>query len=432
MNKDGKIWEWSDSEFLSFLYTERDREYSKHSEWGVNFWVVGAAIIGLLGYAYHAIAKDYDLFDWRLFVFYSTVLGALIICGMLLLSPVIQGRRWVNKNRVTTIGRNAPIVFMTGKTVIAVASIIFLKYWGEYGLVFWLWIVFLFITEGTMFYLQRNRSKLIKVERRGNIFVNNTIEWIYRAIQGLICFVISLVAICTWGVQYQLGAREFEMSCVFAIIVGIVWFVCYYSYEKRYRSMDWWIDQYVYGNLTKEEAYLYLLEYSQEYDVVDILRDEYEKIKPLQNEISKWREKHNEYIRLIEEERLEFDDCKKYVTFMDNETSISKKLLNRFTVVNGKIKEILRLEALPASMELFNKLMNEISSLEDGVFECIDESNKICEELKLFVTSFMCTKYGDLCGVKGCVHRNEKMSFLYRIKKKYGIIIIYVKRLFKC
>ena len=106
MNKNTKIWELSDSEFLNFLYTERDREYSKHSEWGVNFWVVGAAIIGLLGYAYHAIAKDYNLFDWRLFVFYSTVLGALIICGMLLLSPVIQGRRWVNKNRVTTIGRS--------------------------------------------------------------------------------------------------------------------------------------------------------------------------------------------------------------------------------------------------------------------------------------------------------------------------------------
>ena len=63
MNKDGKIWEWSDSEFLSFLYTERDREYSKHSEWGVNFWAVGAAIIGLLGYAYHAISEDYCSFD---------------------------------------------------------------------------------------------------------------------------------------------------------------------------------------------------------------------------------------------------------------------------------------------------------------------------------------------------------------------------------
>lgn len=422
MNKDGKIWEWSDSEFLSFLYTERDREYSKHSEWGVNFWVVGAAIIGLLGYAYHAIAKDYDLFDWRLFVFYSTVLGALIICGMLLLSPVIQGRRWVNKNRVTTIGRNAPIVFMTGKTVIAVASIIFLKYWGEYGIVFWLWIVFLFITEGTMFYLQRNRSKLIKVERRGNIFVNNTIEWIYRAIQGLICFAISVVAICTWGTQYLFGEKEFEMSCVFAIIVGIIWFVCYYSYEKRYRSMDWWIDQYVYGNLTKRDACLYLLEYSQEYDIVDVIRDEYEKIRPLQGEISKWREKHKEYLCLIKNGKLNYDDSHQYIGVMRDELDKSQRVLNKLKVLHDRIKEVLQLDVY-SSLDLFKKQMDDIEIFEDNVLKCIDESKYICNELDIFVTSFMCTKYGGLCGVQNCEHRNEKPSILYRIKRVFKLIV---------
>lgn len=135
------------------------------------------------------------------------------------------------------------------------------------------------------------------------------------------------------------------------------------------------------------------------------------------NEISKWRETHKEYIRLIDEGKLEFDDCKKYVTFIDNETSISKKLLNKAKIVNDKIKEILKLETLPASMELFNKLISEISSLENDVFECVEESNKICNELKFFVTSFMCTKYGGLCGIGNCVHRNEKMSFRYKIKR---------------
>ena len=137
----------------------------------------------------------------------------------------------------------------------------------------------------------------------------------------------------------------------------------------------------------------------------------------MQNYISKWSEKHKEYIRLIDEGKLELDDCKKYLTFIDNETTISKKLLNKCTIVNDKIKEIVKLEALPASMDLFNKLINAINSLEDDVFECIEESNKICKELKLFVTSFMCTKYGGMCGVENCEHRNDKMSFKYRIKR---------------
>lgn len=429
MNKDSKIWELSDSDFLNFLYTERNREYSKHSEWGVNFWVIVAAIVGLFGYAYHTISSDYLHFDWRLVVYYSTVIGALVICGLLLLLPFVRNNRWISKYRVTTILYNAPTVLMFGKFTIAITSSIFLRYWDELGIIYCLWIVFILLEDCAIFYVLKNRDKVIKVTRRGCVFANNKIEWLYRIIEGLICFTIFIVALCTWGKELVFGVREFEISCILAMIVGLIWFSLCRIYDKRYRSMDWWIDQYIYGNLTKKEAYLYLLEYSQDYDIVDILRNEYEKIKPLQSEISKWRETHKEYIRLIDEGKLELDDCKKYITFIDNETSISNNLLNKFTIVNDKIKEILKLETLPASMELFKKLMNEIHSLEDDVFECIEESNKICKELKLFVISYMCTKYGGMCGVEDCVHRNEKPSIGYRIK--HGVKVLFLKVSFK-
>lgn len=417
MNKNAKIWEWSDSDFLNFLYTERDREYSKHSEWGVNFWAVGAAIIGLLGYAYHAISEDYCSFDWRLFLYYSTVIGDLMILGTILLLPLIKRDRWVNKYRVTTIRYNAPAVAIWGKTVIAYNSFRWLLKLKDYDAVVWLWGSLLVFEILICVYLLVNQNKLIKISQRGHIFGNNVLEWIYRIVEGGICVSILLISLHVWGNQYYMEVKEFEMACVFAIIVGLLWLAFYRMLDKRYRLMDRWIDQYIYGTLTKEEAYLYLLEYSQDYDIVDILRDEYEKIKPLQNYISKWSEKHKEYIRLIDEGKLELDDCKKYLTFIDNETTISKKLLNKCTIVNDKIKEIVKLEALPASMDLFNKLINAINSLEDDVFECIEESNKICKELKLFVTSFMCTKYGGMCGVENCEHRNDKMSFKYRIKR---------------
>lgn len=423
MNKDSKIWEWTDSEFLSFLYTERDREYSKHSEWGVNFWVVGAAIIGMLGYAYHAISEDYCSFDWRLFLYYSTVIGDLMILGTILLLPLIKRDRWVNKYRVTTIRYNAPAVAIWGKTVIAYNSFRWLLKLKDFDAVVWLWGSLLVLEIMICVYLLVNQNKLIKISQRGDIFGNNVLEWIYRIVEGGICVSILITSLCIWGNQYYMEVKEFEMACVFTIIVGLLWLTFYRMLDKRYRLMDRWIDQYIYGKLTKEEAYLYLLEYSQDYDIVDILRDEYEKIKPLQNEISKWREKHKEYIRLIHDGKLEFYDCKKYVTFIDNETSISKNLLNKIAIVNDKIKEILKLETFPASMNMFNKLMNEINSLENDVFECIEESNKICEELKLFITSFMCNKYGGMCRVENCEHRNEMMSFRYKIKRMFKLIV---------
>ena len=123
MDKDSKIWELPDSEFLNFLYNERNREFSKHSNWGVNFWVASASIIALLAYAYHAISVDYELFNWRLVVYYCTVLSAVMIIGVSIFIPLIKYDRWINTSHITTINNNAPHVALSGKIMI----LIFLK-----------------------------------------------------------------------------------------------------------------------------------------------------------------------------------------------------------------------------------------------------------------------------------------------------------------
>ena len=56
MNTEHKILEMPDEEFLSFLYAERERDYAKYSSLGVNLWIAGAAIVGLLGH--EAIPED--------------------------------------------------------------------------------------------------------------------------------------------------------------------------------------------------------------------------------------------------------------------------------------------------------------------------------------------------------------------------------------
>lgn len=425
MNKDSKIWELSDSDFLNFLYTERNREYSKHSEWGVNFWVIVAAIVGLFGYAYHTISSDYLHFDWRLVVYYSTVIGALVICGLLLLLPFVRNNRWISKYRVTTILYNAPTVLMFGKFTIAITSSIFLRYWDELGIIYCLWIVFILLEDCAIFYVLKNRDKVIKVTRRGCVFANNKIEWLYRIIEGLICFTIFIVALCTWGKELVFGVREFEISCILAMIVGLIWFSLYRIYDKRYTSMDWWIDQYIYGNLTKEEAYLYLLEYSQEYDIIDIIRNEYEKIKPLQSEIPKWREQHKEYMKLIAEGKLVYDNSYQYIGVLHSELDKSQRALGNLEKLHNKIMEVLQLD-VSSSLDLFKKQMDVVERFEDNVLECIKESTYICDEINIFLSSFKCTKYGGLCGVEDCVNRNEKPSTWYRIKRKIKLIFKYV------
>ena len=208
MDKDHKIWEMSDADFLNFLYQEREREYSKSSSWGINFWVVGAAIIGLLGYAYHAISEDYCSFDWRLLVYYSTVLGAMLILVMIPLVKYLKNKNWTNEYRVTTVNLNYSSEEMVGKKNIAVASMVFLNLWHDYGLVFWLWLSFLLIEILVTIYIALNSQKLITTKYRGCIFGNFWLEFVYRSLEVTLCISIFFAALLDWGYSYQLGVEE--------------------------------------------------------------------------------------------------------------------------------------------------------------------------------------------------------------------------------
>ena len=128
MDKDSRIWELPDSEFLNFLYNERNREFSKHSNWGVNFWVASASIIALLAYAYHSISVDYELFSWRLVLSYWTILAIIMILGSNLLLPILKNDRWIKNSHITTLYNNAPIVWLLGKLLILIIILVFYHY----------------------------------------------------------------------------------------------------------------------------------------------------------------------------------------------------------------------------------------------------------------------------------------------------------------
>ena len=421
MNKGHKIWESSDSEFLSFLYAERDREYSKYSAWGVNFWVAGAAVIGLLGYAYSQISQDYDAFDWHLFVLYSNVLGAILIALVTIAHPLISNERWSNEYRVTTVRANVQQSELVGKIYIAIASIIFLGYWAERNIVYWLWIVLWGIEFAIWLYVFIYGEKLIRMNRVGHVFANVWLEGLYRGIEWGVCCAILFAAIKIWG-EYTLGVKEFEMGCVFAIIVGILWIILLRVFDNRHESIDKWIDQYIYGNLSKEDAYLCMLEYAQGYDAVDVIRTDFEKIKPLRDKMSEFQELHTKYLTMAEEGMLDLNDGHQYLSDVAKEMAVLDETRDIAKKLVGKLQEIIQLDARPSSSEIWRKMLEEISGFIDDIDQFQSEVDEVMDVLTEFVQSYRCTKYGGICDKMDCPHRNEKKSVLYSMKRRFAII----------
>lgn len=418
MDKDHKIWEMSDADFLNFLYQEREREYSKSASWGINFWVVGAAIIGLLGYAYHAISEDYCSFDWRLLVYYSTVLGAMLILVMIPLVKYLKNKNWTNDYRVTTVNLNYSSKEMIGKKIIAVASMVFLNLWHDYGLVFWLWLSFLLIEILVTIYIALNSQKMITTKYRGCIFGNFWLEFVYRSLEVTLCISIFFAALLDWGYSYQLGVKELEMSCVLAVIVGIIWLALICYSENRHKNIDLRIDQYLYDNLSKESAFFYMQAHSQGYDIVDILYTELKKAQPVKKELKEWHDELKKYELLIEEGNLKFDDCRIYKIVVEDNLKKSKKALNTAKHLNDMMMEIIRLDAYSYSMDTFKLLDQQIEKLKDELLEYVDKNSTIAESLFEFTRPFLCDQYGGFCKVENCAERHKKQSFFKRTKTK--------------
>ena len=426
MDKDHKIWESSDSEFLSFLYAERDREYSKYSAWGVNLWVVAAAVIGLFGYAYSQISQDYDSFDWHLFVLYSNVLGAILIAIVTIAHPLILNARWSNEYRVTTVRSNVQMSEIRGKMYIACSSIIFLGYWSERNIVYYLWIVLLGIEFSIWLYVYICGDKLIRMNRVGHVFANEWLEVLYRGIEWVLCSAILCVAIKVWG-EFTLGAKEFEMGCVFAIIVSVLWVTLFRIFESRHECIDTWIDQYIYGNLSKEDAYLYMLEYAQGYDVVDVIRSDLEKIQSIRNKMKDYSEMHKRYLKLSKNKELKYAECNKYIEDFKRESAMIEEVHAVIDHLSSRLKEIVELDTRTTYVDIMYAKMEDLKKFMEEYETFQKEANCVIAVLDGNLQSFECTKYGGLCSKMDCTHRNEQKSILYAMKHRLATIRIRIK-----
>lgn len=419
MDKDHKIWESSDSEFLSFLYAERDRENAMSAAWGINYWVVGAAVLGLLGYAYSQISTDYEEFSWQLFAYYAVTLGAVMIAVATICNPLLPQDRWRNKYRVTNVMTNFPGCEVFWKGFIAYASAtMLLECFKEIGPVTFLHLTLSAIEVGVCIYAIVKGDKLVLVEHKGFVFPKRAWEVVYRTTEVLICLAIVSTAVYTWGAQYTMHVKEFEMACVLAIIVGITWVTHSHSRDKDERYMDNLIDKYLYGSLSKEDVYFSLLVRSQGYDIFDILQREYDKVRPFIDQIKERQDKHTEYLELIKENKLKYDDCLKYYHDVLNERKIASDALETVKNLNKLLNEIIQLDTKTSVKDQVKNKIDEIDVATNDLLNFIQKSLKVTRSLLEFINSFVCKKYGGLCDQLDCMQRRDRFSVGYWVQRK--------------
>jgi len=417
LDKDHKIWDSSDSEFLSFLYAERDRENAMSAAWGINYWIVAAAILGLLGYAYSRISDNYDEFSWQLFTYYAVTLGAILMAIGTIVGPFLHNNRWKKAYRITTMAKNFPRDEIYGKYMISAASFLTLvQCLKDYGPITWMFLAIFLLNLGVQIYSTINGKKFVKVEPWGFVFSENWLERIYRFLGIFMSLWIVSWAILTWGAQFAMHEKEFEMGCVLTIIVAIWWITRNRIHEQKSDSIDDLIDKYLYGSLSKEDAYFCLQSYSQGFDIIDIISTVCAKVKPVREQLAERKKKHEEYRTMITEGRLNFDHSLNYLDYIEEDLTIAKNYSALVDVLCERMKEILQFDVAPDTKDTYEHLFNEIIDFQKDLMAYNKETEGIANDLIAFIEPYKCIKYGGLCGNLDCEERYEKSSLWRKIK----------------
>ncbi len=106
MNKNNKITNLDDADFISFLYSERDRENNLSQYQGWNNWALIGAFMTIVCAGY-AILKDANTFNWNDVFYYSTgILSFFLIYHSW--SRAFKRERGVDFYKVRTLSEIAP------------------------------------------------------------------------------------------------------------------------------------------------------------------------------------------------------------------------------------------------------------------------------------------------------------------------------------
>lgn len=158
-NKKTTIPDFSDIDFISFLYSERDRENSLTQYHGWNYWALIGAIITILSIAYAAL-KGIERIDWMRVTYYATGSIAFFLAYHSWFK-FIKRERGHDYTRVRLLREMAPWVDSGLAILTSIVAIVLILFFDCPSYVFWTWIVVLAIQIVVLVIALINRDRLV-------------------------------------------------------------------------------------------------------------------------------------------------------------------------------------------------------------------------------------------------------------------------------
>ena len=416
------ITELADADFLSFLYSERDREESLNSYQGWNIWVVIAALITVICTGYEVICENSKALDWlRIGYFLSGIIG--FCCGFkgwfLLLISIWKRKRGIDIRRVKYLKDAAPIPYLVIATFCSLGFAVFFPLinvdnrWGSLS-VLWIWMALAYVIICLNVYL--GRDCLVQSYFDGITYPTIWLSVISEMIISVISWIICMRSFRQIS-GYIIGSPDFEIAIfIFAVTCLLYLFLKIVTSDKKASKIDELLDGFIYKDLTKESVYQQLHINRMGYDIVEACSEELYDIKRAFGDFEKEKKGIEEITFMLKNRTFEVERIPDYFNALQESLKYIKKCCKKVYALTEKLKLIRKQIPILLVNEEYTNLMFIAGAQVDKAKSLAFLVDSAINELYNCKNEYGCDKYGGLCSNKDCTHRHEKMSMITKIK----------------
>lgn len=397
----------TDAEFMSFLYSERERENNLNQYHGWNNWVLIGALVSTICVLYATCRNNEDISIRTIFYFVSGLVAAVFAYKSII--DVFRKERGYDFNRVKFLKDVVPWVDLVS---ILVASLV-LSLWSYSQFegvthIFIVWCyVFVYYSVLLIFEIL-SREDLTPMNLNSAFFPKLYQNIIINGFFGAFWWALFRHSFNMAG--SVLLSVEFEIAAYSVAIYFLLYFIFNINFSNKVvKEFDLIIDRYLYQGMSKENTFNMILMNRMGCGVLEAC---YKELKHILQMLNKAEEDKKEIIKIKEaiiNNQYDLTCFPSYRRLLQKSLSNLEKVLSDSMKLSDKLDEFVKVSD-GINRDDVEKLFktNEIAYCSvERVCDQVDELRLLIETE---IGKYYCNRIGVLCK-NDCRYRNDKKSW---------------------
>lgn len=415
-NNKSTIPDLSDTEFISFLYSERDRENSLSLYQGWNYWALIGAIITILSVAYSALKGSASI-DWMRTTYYATGVIAFFLAYHSLFK-FFKRKRGYDFSRVSLLKELTPWVDSCLVVAVALSAIVLIIIYDSPSLVLWYWALVLTVQIIVSVLALINRNRLVP-----SYFYRpySHSSWVNIAYSGI----ASGLFAGAWSSSFKKASwcllnSEFEVGICLGGALILVYFLIKIKVEnKAVEQFDAIIDRFIYTKTSKETTYQAILCNRMGYGVLEVCKNDLSKVREMSDTCKKNTKVLQDIKDVIHNNKYVINQILAYIKQIDGILGYLNKALDQSARLVNRLKEIVKIAPVLNQVDIINSIFETTEELHRIVYAAKEEANEIFSMLSNDLEKYYCQRSNMHCAELCCEYRTHPLDKKYALKHRW-------------